>query len=94
MLARWRELDAAILEQLRSGDGHRFWQTGGGYDRNLIGSELREKIRYVHGNPIRRDLARRSIDWRWSSAAVYEGLPNRGPPIAFDLVPKGSGPLT
>ena len=32
--------------------------------------------------------------WRWSSARAYESLDTIGPPIAFDLVPRGTGPLT
>lgn len=91
---RWRSLDAAILKKLEHGHGHRFWQAGGGYDRNVIGLEFREKIRYVNLNPLRAGLVERSIDWPWSSARAYESLNTIGPHIAFDLVPRGSGPLT
>jgi REP-associated tyrosine transposase len=44
------------LEQPRA-DGsvsHRFWQRGGGYDRNLrSAADIHEKIDYVHANPVR-----------------------------------------
>ena len=55
---------------------HRFWQRGGGYDRNLRSAdELHEKIRYVHANPVRRGLAAHPRDWLWSSwRAWHEGV--------------------
>ena len=94
VIKRWKMLDAPILERLRHGDEHRFWQTGGGYDRNLVGKELLEKIVYVHANPIRWDLAERPCDYRWSSAAAYEGLPCIGPGIDFALLPPVDVDLT
>jgi len=52
---------------------HRFWQRGGGYDRNLRSTrDVHEKIRYVHLNPVRRGLVRRATDWKWSSASAWE----------------------
>ncbi|MGH7132926.1 MAG: transposase [Phycisphaerales bacterium] len=36
VIARWRELQAPILERTRQPDGApRFWQKGGGFDRNV-----------------------------------------------------------
>lgn len=75
VIARWRELDAPILARIRDGRKRcRFWQPGGGYDRNITSHrELIEKIQYIHNNPVRRGLASSPIDWRWSSAGWYEG---------------------
>ena len=51
----------------------RFWQEGGGYDRNLRSVKAVEAaIAYIHENPVRRQLCERSTDWRWSSARHYE----------------------
>jgi putative transposase len=52
----------------------RFWQPGGGFDRNVF----REKsvpavIDYIHANPVRRGLVERATDWEWSSARFWEG---------------------
>lgn len=58
----------------------RFWQDGGGYDRNL--TEVRSvlaAIDYLHLNPVRRELCQRSTDWRWSSARWYAGSPTSDP---------------
>ena len=63
---------------------HRFWQRGGGYDRNLRSvRDVHEKIRYIHANPVRRGLVRRPEEWFWSSAATYETA--RPGPIPLDL---------
>jgi hypothetical protein len=33
---------------------HRFWQRGGGYDRDLHGAgAIHETIDYIHANPVR-----------------------------------------
>jgi putative transposase len=46
----------------------RFWQEGGGYDRNLTsGDAVRASIEYIHMNPVRRGLCERPSDWAWSS---------------------------
>ena len=52
----------------------RFWQPGGGYDRNMI--ELRtvhKAIDYIHANPVRRGFVERAEDWEYSSARWYAG---------------------
>lgn len=54
---------------------HRFWQPGGGYDRNITSTAvLRAAIEYIHANPVRRGLVARAEDWEWSSARWYAGL--------------------
>jgi putative transposase len=94
VLARWRELDAPILPRLDDGEGYHFWQLGGGYDRNVVGQELLEKIAYCHRNPITRGLVKTSSEWKWSSARAYERLECIGPAITFDLVPPHTKRLT
>lgn len=76
-LARWREREAPVLERLLDSDGiTRFWQRGGGYDRNVRDlDELREKVNYIHQNPVKSGFAERAEDWAWSSARDYLGDP-------------------
>ena len=51
----------------------RFWQAGGGYDRNIIDrTTLLRMIEYIHRNPVRRRLVEKPTDWKWSSASWYE----------------------
>jgi putative transposase len=75
VLQRWRELDAPILRQLTLRDGHhRFWQAGGGHDRNVYtGGALHAAVDYLHHNPVRRQLVERPTRWCWSSARWYAG---------------------
>jgi putative transposase len=52
---------------------HRFWQRGGGYDRNLRTlDDAREKMRYIHANPVRRGLAVTPDEWHWSSWHAWQ----------------------
>jgi putative transposase len=51
---------------------YRFWQRGGGYDRNMIEpATLLQMIEYIHNNPARRGLVASATDWIWSSARFY-----------------------
>jgi len=53
----------------------RFWQAGGGYDRNIVKPETAWKlVEYLHLNPVRRGLVERPEDWEWSSARWYAGI--------------------
>ena len=53
----------------------RFWQPGGGYDRNIDQiSTLLATIEYLHQNPVRRGLVDRAENWEWSSPRWYAGL--------------------
>jgi len=63
-----------------SGQTHyRFWQRGGGYDRNIVEpNTVFQQIEYFHFNPVRRGLCNRPEDWVWSSAADYMD-PKSGP---------------
>ncbi len=63
-----------------------FWQTGGGYDRNItLGETLLAMIEYIHANPVRKNLCVRPQDWRWSSAAWFYGMQEI--PILVDRIP-------
>jgi REP-associated tyrosine transposase len=53
----------------------RFWQRGGGYDRNLWSPRyIWETIDYIHANLVRRGLCKLDIDWHWSSARAHTGV--------------------
>ena len=61
-----------ILRLLMTGEPqhpYRFWQHGGGYDRNIRNnSELMNLFDYIHYNPVRRGLVELPMEWYWSSA--------------------------
>jgi putative transposase len=49
-----------------------FWQRRF-YDFNVwSGKKLREKLEYMHANPVKRKLVRHPKDWPWSSWSYYE----------------------
>jgi len=53
---------------------YRFWQRGGGYDRNLRSAlDVHEKINYIHNNPVRRGLVKCAEAWPYSSAPEWVG---------------------
>jgi putative transposase len=61
----------------------RFWESGGGYDRNIWRERtVYEAMDYVHGNPVRRGLVAAPCDWIWSSARFWEGA--RTVPLHMD----------
>jgi REP-associated tyrosine transposase len=73
-----RKNNVKLLEQLqcfsKGGYRFRFWQAGGGYDRNILSRETMLKvIEYIHANPVRRKLVEQPSDYWWSSAAWFEG---------------------
>lgn len=64
----------------------RFWQAGGGYDRNVMYDKSLEKmVEYIHANPVRRRLVDHPTDWSWSSARFWEG--SSDVPIQMDELP-------
>ena len=64
---------------------YRFWQAGGGYDRNIETAEdAWSKIHYVHWNPVKRDLCESQIEWPFSSARAYAEVVGNTP-IPVDL---------
>ncbi|MBD3243603.1 MAG: hypothetical protein GF331_23640 [Chitinivibrionales bacterium] len=65
----------------------RFWQHGGGFDRNLWKADaVHDVIRYIEANPVRRKLVDIPEQYRWSSAYAratnQEPVPDRfGMPV-------------
>ena len=78
------QLDRFLVPTTKGQQVFRFWQSGGGYDRNVTDVKtLRSMIDYIHNNPVRRGLAREAAEWKWSSARWYE---RREPgPITIDV---------
>ena len=54
----------------------RFWQEGPGFDRNIWSpNAVQASLDYIHSNPVKRGLCQRAVDWPWSSARYYLGIP-------------------
>jgi putative transposase len=55
------------------GETEAFWQSRF-YDFNVWGEKkLKEKLEYMHRNPVDRELVKHPRDWPWSSWSFYEG---------------------
>jgi putative transposase len=53
------------------GDAKHFWQKRY-YDFNIRNErQFLEKLRYIHRNPVKRELCARPEDWEWSSFLHY-----------------------
>ncbi|MCA8989672.1 MAG: transposase [Planctomycetaceae bacterium] len=53
----------------------RFWQPGGGSDKNVWNSNsIEQVVDYIHANPVRRGITERPEDWPWSSARAIVGV--------------------
>jgi len=63
-----------------------FWQSGGGYDRNITAPRtLARMIDYLHLDPVRKGLVACAEDWLWSSARWY--LERETGRLAIDPMP-------
>jgi len=76
---RGRQLSLAFLEP--QGEMRQFWQARF-YDFNVFTEKKKkEKLEYMHGNPVLRGLVEHPKDWPWSSWSNYakngEGLIGR-----------------
>jgi putative transposase len=68
------ELRAELAISTPHGVEYRLWLPGGGYDRNVFTAESAwNAIRYIHRNPVKRGLCIEPDEWKWSSAAAYNG---------------------
>jgi len=68
-LKRHQPATLRLMETGLKYDPYRFWQDGGGYDRNVRNyRELTRFTEYVHNNPVSAGLVDKAVDWKWSSA--------------------------
>src|SRR3990172_268941 len=75
IISRVKKVKPELLSKLSTGlekPKYRFWQNGGGYDRNYVdGQRIHHQIEYIHMNPVRRGLVENPCDWAWSSAEYW-----------------------
>jgi len=54
---------------------HQLWQEGN-QPKQILGDEMmRQKLEYIHYNPVKRGYVDDPVHWRYSSARNYAGLP-------------------
>ena len=68
--------ESNLLPQMATGEKarpYRFWQAGGGYDRNFDKPEaIHNAINYIHNNPVRKGLVANPEDWKYSSYNAWQ----------------------
>jgi putative transposase len=78
-----------LLATGQQDEPYRFWQKGGGYDRNITRARtLMETVRYIHNNPLRKGLVETADQWRYSIAADWQNVRTGPIPIDFDTFPR------
>jgi putative transposase len=76
----------SIERRRRSRREYLFWQSGGGYDRNITdGNTLLRMINDIHENPVRQGLVTRGADWKCFSATWY--VDGAKPSLVTDSIP-------
>ena len=65
------------------GPGDKFWQPKSYIFHIHSEAKLREKLDYMHLNPVRAGLVAKAEQWRWSSARWYIYRQSVGVPIAW-----------
>ena len=92
-LQQWKRLSAHHIRRLvrgklvryaeKIGENDPFWQAKY-YSFSLYSEEkVREKLRYMHENPVRAGLVAKPCDWSYSSARFYEQSRSVGVPIQW-----------
>jgi putative transposase len=82
------DLRSKYMENKGNREIFRFWQRGGGFDRNLFNdSAIHKCIRYIENNPVRSRLVGQANEYRWSSAYTLDCSEKWRPNIDRSSVP-------
>jgi putative transposase len=65
------------------GEGDRFWMPKYYSFEIYRTQKLEEKLTYMHLNAVRAGLVEKAVDWKWSSARLYEQHGTAGVPIVW-----------
>lgn len=67
----------------KHGLGDRLWTPKYYAFQIYSAAKAKEKLRYMHLNPVRAGLVEKAVDWKWSSARWYERRQSVGVPISW-----------
>jgi len=72
-------------EQWKRKHTHSLWQQ----EKNVLSifseAMFMQKVNYIHLNPMRADLVERAIDYRWSSARIWQRRAVEDEPLMVDF---------
>jgi len=63
---------------------HSLWQTEKNVFEIYSENMFMQKLNYIHQNPVRAGLVQRAIDYRWSSARIWQGCASQDEPLLVD----------
>jgi putative transposase len=90
-ITRAKKSDPERLKILATGlkkNPYRFWQEGGGYDRNLSSKrEIDNSFEYIHNNPVKSKLVETPDQWLWSSFREWHDMDSIGLTIDKESYP-------
>jgi putative transposase len=82
------DLRSKYMEKKSNREIFRFWQRGGGFDRNLHNdAAIHACIRYIENNPVRSRHVGQANEYRWSSACTLDCNEKWRPKVDRSSVP-------
>lgn len=92
-MKQWKRLSSAQIRRFLEGTLTRYaeqlaaadpiWQAKYHSFNVFTATKMREKLEYMHSNPVRAGLVQRPCDWPWSSARYYEQGRSVGVPVQW-----------
>jgi len=80
-----RSLAKLQHEEWKRKHSHSLWQK----EKNVLSvfseAMFMQKVNYIHLNPVRAGLVERAIDYRWSSARIWQRCATDDEPLAVDI---------
>ena|SRR6185436_17194746 len=64
---------------------HSLWQQEKNVFSVFSEAVFMQKVNYIHQNPVRAGLVARAIDYRWSSARIWQRCPSEDEPVQVDI---------
>ena len=75
LLENIKQYEPSILELFGSSDrGYRFWKEDNQPKIIETNNFARQKVEYIHNNPVLKGYVNRAQDWKWSSANPYSEI--------------------
>jgi len=72
-------------EEWKRKHSHSLWQQEKNVFSIFSEAVFMQKVNYIHLNPVRAGLVERAIDYRWSSARIWQRCEADGEPLIVDL---------
>ncbi len=72
-------------EQWKRNHRYSLWQQEKNVFSVISESVFMQKVNYIHQNPVRAGLAERAIDYRWSSARIWQRCETDDEPLQVDI---------